>query len=178
MRGMSIQINFSYVKKLSLPHFGSHSFMVTASAEVSSLRRLGTEAKRVYAVLQNSVDEQLKAVGFLPDATKYGMLTNGETTQNGTSQNGHRSPAAPASAADVTQPSDKQRALIEKVAKREKLMAVDLNGMAQTLFQRPLDQLDRKQTSAFITELLLLAGPTRFRKPSGRSTVPLNGAPA
>src|SRR4051794_39314692 len=105
---MSTQINFSYAKKLSLPHFGSHSFMVTVSAEISSLRRLETEAKRVYALLQNSVDEQLKAVGFLPDTTKYGMLEDGKAVQNGTSKNGHAASMVPASAADALQPSEKQ----------------------------------------------------------------------
>lgn len=170
-----IQIEATYSKKLGLPNFSSHSFMISVRAEVSSLRRLETESARLYRVLQSSVDKEVQEVGFLPDATKYGMLTNGKAPQNGTSKNGHRSPAVPATAADVTQPSDKQRALIEKVAKREKLTAVELNGMAQTLFQRPLGQLDRKQTSAFITELLMLAGPTRFRRPSAapaQSTAP------
>lgn len=152
--------------------------MISVRAEVSSLRRLETESARLYRVLQNSVDKEVQQVGFLPDATKYGMLIDAKTGQNGASKNGHRSPGTTASGADATQPSDKQRALIEKVAKREKFTADDLNRMAQTLFQRPLDQLDRKQTSAFITELLMLAGPRRFRKPPGSRPAPVNAATA
>jgi len=146
--------------------------MISVRAEVSSLRRLETESARLYRVLQSSVDKEVQQVGFLPDATRYGMLVDGKAGQNGSSKNGNGSAAASGPAADTTQPSDKQRALIEKVAKREKFTADDLNRMAETLFQRPLDQLDRKQTSAFITELLMLAGPPRFRRAPKPSTAP------
>jgi hypothetical protein len=142
--------------------------MVSVSAEVSSLRRLETEAKRVYALLQSSVDEQLKAVGFVPDTTKYGMLVEGEVARNGASNNGQHTPAAPVSQTEAVHASDKQKALIEKVAKREKFTSEDIDGIAQRLFGSSLAELDRRQTSGFITELLMIAGPPRFRKASGR----------
>lgn len=175
-RGM-IQIQATYAKKLGLPNFSSHSFMVSVSAEVSSLRRLETEAKRVYALLQSSVDEQLKAVGFVPDTTKYGMLVEGEGARNGASNNGQHTPATPVSQTGAAEASDKQKVLIEKVAKREKFTAEDLDGIAKRLFGSPLAELDRKQTSGFITELLLIAGPPRFRKAS-RRPAETNGATA
>lgn len=175
---MSIQIQLAYGKKLSLPNYSSHNFMVSVSAEVSSLRRLETEAKRVYALLQSSVDEQLKAVGFLPDTTKYGMLEDGKAVQNANSKNGHGSAAVPVSAGDATHASDKQKALIGKVAKREKFTAEDLDGIAERLFGSSLAELDRKQTSGFITELLMIAGPPRFRKASARPAAETNGATA
>jgi hypothetical protein len=175
---MSIQIQATYAKKLGLPNYSSHSFMVSVSAEVSSLRRLETEAKRVYALLQSSVDEQLKAVGFVPDTTKYGMLVDGEAGHNGASQNGHHSAAAPVSTIDTSEASDKQKGLIEKIAKREKFTPEDLDGIAKRLFGSSLAELDRKQTSSFITELLMIAGPPRFRKPSGRPAAEANGATA
>lgn len=175
---MSIQIQATYAKKLGLPNYSSHSFMVSVSAEVSSLRRLETEAKRVYALLQSSVDEQLKAVGFVPDTTKYGMLVEGEGAQNGASANGQYTSAASVSATDAAHASDKQKALIEKVAKREKFTAEDLDGIAKRMFGSCLAELDRKQTSSFITELLMIAGPPRFRKPSGRLAAEANGATA
>lgn len=173
-----IQIEATYSKKLGLPNFSSHSFMISVRAEVSSLRRLETESARLYRVLQTSVDKEVQQVGFLPDATKYGMLVDDKAGKNGASKNGNGSGGASSSGAAAAQPSDKQKALIEKVAKREKFTPADLNGMAQTLFQRPFDQLDRKQTSAFITELLMLAGPTRFRKTLGRPPALVNGAAA
>jgi len=174
---MSIQIQLAYGKKLSLPNYSSHSFLVSVSAEVSSLRRLETEAKRVYALLQSSVDEQLKAVGFLPDTSKYGMLVDGEGAPNGASSNGQHTSAASVSATDAAHASDKQKALIGKVAKREKFTAEDLDGIAKRLFGSPVAELDRKQTSGFITELLMIAGPPRFPKPSGRPAE-ANGATA
>lgn len=152
--------------------------MVSVSAEVSSLRRLETEAKRVYALLQSSVDEQLKAVGFVPDTTKYGMLVEGEGARNGASNNGQHTPATPVSQTEAAHASDKQKALIEKVAKREKFTSEDLDGIAQRLFKLPLAQLDRKRTSSFISELLLVAGPPRFRRASERPAAEANGATA
>jgi hypothetical protein len=152
--------------------------MVSVSAEVSSLRRLETEAKRVYALLQSSVDEQLKAVGFLPDTAKYGTLVDGEAGQNGASSNGHHSSASPAPTTDASCSSAKQKTLIAKVAKEQKFTAEDLDGIAKRLFGSSLAELDRKQTSSFITELLMIAGPPRFRKPSGRPAVEANGATA
>jgi hypothetical protein len=174
---MSIQIEATYSKKLGLPNFSSHSFMISVRAEVSSLRRLETESARLYRVLQTSVDKEVQQVGFLPDATKYGMLVDGKAGQNGGSKNGHHSVEAPVSTIDSPEASDKQKTLIEKVAKREKFTAEDLDGIAQRLFKLPLAQLDRKQTSGFITELLLIAGPPRFRKASGRPAE-ANGATA
>lgn len=177
MRGM-IQIQATYAKKLGLPNYSSHSFMVSVSAEVSSLRRLETEAKRVYALLQSSVDEQLKAVGFVPDTTKYGMLVDGAGAQNGASSNGQHRSTTPVPTTDAAHASDKQQALIETVAKREKFTAEDLDGIAKRLFGSPLAELDRKQTSGFISELLAIAGPPRFRKPAGRPAAEANGATA
>jgi hypothetical protein len=174
---MSIQIEATYSKKLGLPNFSSHSFMISVRAEVSSLRRLETESARLYRVLQTSVDKEVQQVGFLPDATKYGMLVDGKAGQNGSSKNGYGSAVAPVSVSDAAQPSEKQKTLIGKVAKREKFTPDDLNRMAQTLFQRPVDELDRRQTSAFITELLMLSGPPRFRKAPGGPAAAANGAP-
>jgi len=173
-----IQLEATYAKKLGLPNFSSHSFMISVRAEVASLRRLETESARLYRVLQTSVDKEVQQVGFLPDATKYGMLVDGKGAQNGSSKNGHSASVVPASAADAAHASDKQKTLIEKVAKREKFTAEDLDGIAQRLFKLPLAHLDRKQTSGFISELLLIAGPPRFRKPSGRPAIAVNGAEA
>lgn len=172
MRGMSIQIEATYAKKLGLPNFSSHSFMISVRAEVSSLRRLEIESARLYRVLQTSVDKEVQEVGFLPDVTKYGLLDDGKAGKNGVSGN------ASVSSADASHSSEKQKTLIAKVAKEQKFTAEDLDGIAQRLFKLPLEQLDRKQTSGFIAELLAIAGPPRFRKASGRHAATVNGAAA
>jgi hypothetical protein len=163
-----IEIQTTYSKKLGLPNFSSHSFSVTVRAEISSLRRLEIESARLYRLLQTSVDKEVQEVGFLPDATKYGMLANGNAGQNGDSGNGHRTSAASVPATDASHSSEKQKTLIAKVAKEQKFTDEDLEGIAQRLFKLPLEQLDRKKTSRFITELLTIAGPPRFRSASRR----------
>jgi len=172
---MSIQIEVAYFKKLCLPNFSSHSFMISVRAEVSSLRRLETESARLYRVLQTSVDKEIQQVGFLPDAGTYGMVVDGKADRNGSSKNGHGSAVVPVSGSDAAQPSEKQKTLIEKVAKREKFTPTDLDAIAQRLFKLPLEKLDRKQTSAFISELLMIAGPPRFRRAAARPAPAANG---
>src|SRR5436190_9003976 len=100
---MSIQIEATYSKKLGLPNFSSHSFMISVRAEVSSLRRLETESTRLYRVLQSSVDKEVQQVGFLPDATKYGMLVDDKAGRNGNPKNGNGSGATSGPIADGPQ---------------------------------------------------------------------------
>ena len=151
-----IQIEASYSKKLGLPNFSSHSFMVTVRAEVSSLRRLETESTRLYRLLQSSVDKQVQQVGFLPDATSYGMLNDAQPPVNGAAV----SPApAPAGAHGAWRCSDKQRKLIETTAKRMQLSADDLDGVSQHLCHLPARQLDKRQASQLIGELFAMDGP-------------------
>jgi len=151
--------------------------MVSVSAEVSSLRKLESETKRVYALLQSSVDEQLKAVGFIPDTTRYGMTGDAARPANGTAAK----PAASVStsaAPDAWGCSDKQRAFIEKIANREKFTSAELEGIAQTVCQAPVQQLDKRQASRFIDELLKLSAPLPYRKRSTRQApAVVNGQP-
>lgn len=175
---MSIQIEASYAKKCGLPHFSSHSFMVTVRAEISSLRRLETESTRLYLLLQESVDKQMQQVGFLPDPTKYGMILD-------TPKQSNRSTLTPppsdsdSPGTDTWGCSDKQRAFIEKVAKRERFTPADLDGIARTLCQLPVQQLDKRQASKLIDELLNLSGPPRFTKrATPRDKAAVNGTAA
>lgn len=164
-----IQVQATYAKKLGLPNFSSHSFSVSVCAEVASLRKLETESKRLYALLQSSVDEQVKEVGFVPDATHYGMIIDNGKPTNGSAVKPSVTKASTAPV-DAWGCSDKQRALIEKVAKREQFTPAELDGMADRLFQLPLQRLDKKQTSSFITELLKLSAPIPFRRRSTHQT--------
>lgn len=170
-----IQIEASYSKKLGLPNFSSHAFMVSVRAEVRSLRQLQSESKRLYALLQSSVDDQVKAVGFLPTGN-YGMITDAPKPANG-------SAAQPAirvaESGDAWRCSDKQRAFIEKIAKREKFTPAELDDIAQHSCGAPARQLDKRRASKFIDELLKLSAPLPYRKRS-KSQAPAvaNGQPA
>ncbi len=166
-------IEITYGKRCGLPRYSSHSFAVSVKAEVTSLRRLEAESSRLYRLLQEIVDREVQQVGFLPDIT-YGMMVDAPAVTNGESKSGAPKPAVRRSRLPVLPAdgswacSDKQKDLIQKVAKREKFTEADLEGIAQRLFGLPLQRLDKKQASAFITELFAIAGPPRFRAAASR----------
>jgi hypothetical protein len=171
-----IQIEASYSKKLGLPNFSSHSFMISVRAEVSSLRKLQTESKHLYGLLQSSVDEQVKEVGFMPDASRYGMIVETAKPVNGSIVSGVPAKAE-LTASDAWGCSDKQRAFIEKIAKREQFTPSELDGIAQTVCQLPVQKLDKRQASLFIGELLKLSAPPPFRRdPKRQASAVANGA--
>ncbi len=156
-----LQIQATYQKRLGLPGYSSHAYTVSVTAEISSLRKLQSENERLYRLLQSSVDEQLKTFGFVPEHA-YGMSGAPPKTVNGSS-------AKPAPKPLPDDPnawacSDKQRAFIEKVANREKFTPTDLDGIAQNVCQLPVRQLDKRQASRFIDELLKLSAPIPFRR--------------
>ncbi len=70
---MAIILEAVYSKKLGLPNCSSHSYVVSIRTELSDLTQVGAKSARLYALLQQSVDNEIKHVGFLPDATRYGM---------------------------------------------------------------------------------------------------------
>lgn len=169
-----IILEATYKKTLGLPNYSSHSFTVSVRAEVPSLRRVETETTRLYRILQGSVDKEIQQPGFLPDASRYGMIVDITSVENGAAVhvNGAAG-AAPDQAPAVvgtgsSAGSEKQQALIERLAKEQQFTAVDLDGIADRLFKLPLARLNRKQTSEFISELLALAGPPRFRNGAQR----------
>lgn len=144
-----LEIQATYQKRLGLPGYSSHAYTVSVTAEISSLRKLETESKRLYDMLQNSVDEPLKAVGFLPDA-----IING----NGKPKNGSRPRPTPSDQADGWGCSEKQRNFILKLAKESEITERELDATSERLFAAPLCALDRKQASHFIGELLAITG--------------------
>lgn len=155
-----IQIEASYSKKLGLPNFSSHAFMVSVRAEVRSLRQLQSESKRLYALLQSSVDDQVKGVGFLPTGN-YGLIADTPKPANGSTA---QSAIRVAESGDAWRCSEKQRKFIELIAKRERFTHADLDGIAQTVCRAPVRELDKRQASKFIDELLKLSAPLPFRK--------------
>lgn len=150
---MSIQIEATYSKKLGLPNFSSHSFMVSVRAEISSIRRIEPEAARLYQLLQSSVDKQVQEAGFIPDATNYGLTTNSEPHRN--AANG----SSPEVALNGTSRcSDKQRNFISTTAKRMQLSEDDLDSICNDLFKVPAKQLDKRQASQLIDKLFEMDG--------------------
>ena len=78
---MAIELQATYSKKLGLPNYSSHCFVVSLRTELTDLSQVEAESARLYVLLQQSVDNQVQEVGFLPDATTYGM-DQGQTTSS------------------------------------------------------------------------------------------------
>ncbi len=149
---MATTISATYSKKLGLPNYSSHSFLVTVQAEISSLRRVEPEAARLYLLLQTSVDAQVQKVGFIPDATSYGMHVGDGRREhsagdNGLSVGGDERPSFPWGC------SEKQRGFILKTAQRLNVSETDLNHIAGRLFNLSAAQLNKRQASRLIDEL-------------------------
>src|SRR5579862_6110686 len=82
---MAIVFEANYSKKLGLPNFSSHQYSVTIRTELTDLTQVEEASTRLYGILQDAVDREIQHVGFMPDASTYGM-NNGANTGNG---NGH-----------------------------------------------------------------------------------------
>jgi hypothetical protein len=164
---MAITFEATYSKKLGLPNYSSHCFVVSLRTELSDLSQVEEESARLYALLQQSVDREVLEVGFLPDASTYGMAESSQPLHqrngNGSSANGHGS--KPASPAPVTRSeaddagtawncTDKQRELILKLSKQAKLDWDEVEHLAHLRFDQPVRSLDRKQASGLIEALL------------------------
>jgi hypothetical protein len=77
---MAIILEANYAKRLGLPNYSSHQYSVTIRAELTDLSQVEAESARLYRTLQDAVDREIQTVGFMPDASTYGMkasATNG-----------------------------------------------------------------------------------------------------
>ena len=164
---MPIILVGTYSKKLGLPNFSSHSFSVSLSTEIADIGQAEGEASKLYSLLQQSVDRELSDVGYLPDATVYGM--NGPANGNGR----QLSPAKPANGSAYPQRrirpsngnaeahgesgwacSDKQRDLILRIIRENKLDVEKVEATAQQLFGVRITACNKMQASQLIEELL------------------------
>ena len=164
---MAIEIQATYSKKLGLPNYSSHCYVVSLRTELTDLSQVEAESARLYALLQQSVDREVQEVGFLPDATTYGMDGGSQAPPSPAPVNrlnGHNGKsAAPTPAAAQPEQSDqesawncsdKQRELIQKLGKQAKLPWQEVESIAHLRFDQPVRSLDRKQASVLIEALL------------------------
>ena len=92
---MAIILEANYAKKLGLPNYSSHQYSVTIRTELTDLSQVAEESARLYSLLQEAVDKEIQVVGFMPDASRYGM-NNGHSNGHGSdrpaipnNRNGH-----------------------------------------------------------------------------------------
>ena len=158
---MAIILEAAYSKKLGLPNYSSHSYVVSIRTELNDLSQVAEESSKLYRMLQEAVDIEIQEVGFMPDASKYGMNNgngaNGHT--NGSSANGHSLNGNGNGRSNGNGHhsdsgiSDKQLDLINRVVKDNNLNKGEVEQMAVDMFGGGVRTLNKMQASNFIDEL-------------------------
>ena len=156
-----ITLEANYSKKIGLPGYSSHQFSVSLKTELADVSQVEQESARLYRVLQQSVDNNIQEIGYLPGQNGNG---NGHHTSNGH----HPQPES-----DKWACSDKQRDLILKITDENKLDKAKVEQLALDRFKKGVKQLNKLEASGLIEELLEQTGQTkprnqRFQKAGAR----------
>jgi hypothetical protein len=139
---MAITLEANYSKKVGLPGYSSHQFMLTLRTEISDLTQVQNESARLYKQLQDGVDTSLKEIGWLPEpASTHPRNGNG---------NGHNR-AQPRE--EPWKCSPKQQALILKIVEEQQLDKNVIEQLALDRFGRGVRQLNKLEASGLIEEL-------------------------
>lgn len=167
---MAVILSMTYQKKLGLPNFSSHSCQVSLTVEIPDVSQAAQESAKLYQLLQAAVDQEIQQVGFMPDATVYGMNKQ-ENGSNGHTSNGHRPPSR---SADDWNCTEGQKGFIIRIVNESRLEKAEVEQMSQQLFNAGVKQLDRLQASQLIEELLEKTGKkvsrgSRWRKEPART---------
>jgi len=158
---MAIVLEANYAKKLGLPNFSSHQYSVTIRTELTDLTQVEEASTRLYGILQDAVDREIQHVGFMPDASTYGMNNGNGHPSNGNGNgngNGHRPPAA-----DGWACTEGQQKLILQLVHDHRLDKGEIETMAQQLFGIGVKELNKMQASNLIDDLLEKVGKKSSR---------------
>ncbi len=148
---MPVILEANYSKKLGLPAYSSHQYMITLRTELSDLSQVEAESSRLYALLQSSVDRELQKPGFVPEAPK------GNGNGHGQHQSGDNG---------GWNCSEKQQNLIQKIVTENHLDKNEVEALAQERFGKGVKALNKLEASGLIEELLEKTGQS---KGNGRS---------
>ena len=167
---MAIVLEANYAKKLGLPNYSSHQYCVTIRTELTDLSQVEAESARLYQLLQSAVDNSIKDVGYMPDASTYGMhpsQSNGNGNGNGHPSNGNgvnRPQQTQSRNGEAWNCTDGQKGFIQRLVSDNKLNKDDVEAMAQQLFGVGVKECDKLQASQLIEDLLEKVG----KKSGGR----------
>ena len=155
---MPIILEANYSKKLGLPGYSSHQYMLTLRTELGDLGQVSAESQRLHALLQASVDRELQSPGWLPEAKPTNG--NGHPPRNG---NGAQQPTASTDAWNCT---PKQQELILKIVDDNRLDKKEIEQLAQERFGQGVKQLNKLEASGLIEELF-----SRYPRPRANGHV-------
>ena len=144
---MAIILEAAYSKKLGLPNFSSHSYVVSIRTELSDINQVPEESSKLYKMLQEAVDKEIQEVGFMPDATQYGM--NGTSNGNGreTNGNGHRQTG------EGTPITPKQLDLVNRIVRENNVNKDEVERLSMDMFGVGVSKTNRMQASNLIDAL-------------------------
>lgn len=143
---MAIILEAAYSKKLGLPNYSSHSYVVSIRTELSDINQVPEESSKLYKMLQDAVDREIQEVGFMPDAMRYGMnngTSNGHDHQsNGQHSNGEGTPI-----------TAKQLDLVNKIVRENNASKNEVENLSVQMFGIGVSRLNRMQASGLIDAL-------------------------
>ena len=161
-----IKLIANYSKRLGLPGYSSHQFSVSCETEITNVDDVAGESARLYATLQQSVDEQIQQTGFVPD-TDYGSNGNDSikpvirianvSKTNGIKTNGN----------GEWRCSDKQRELMLKLIADHDLEE-SVEKMSQQMFGKSPEDCNRLECSGLISRILEEHASKKPGKGNGR----------
>jgi hypothetical protein len=154
---MPLILETNYSKKIGLPGYSSHQFMVTLRTEITDLATVPAESHRLYELLQHAVDSSLQNVGWLPQSS----------SRNGSSSPRNGGPS------DRWACSEKQRDLILRVTDEHRLDKNAIEQLALDRFGKGVRQLNKLEASGLIDELLEQTGQ---KQPGSRRRFGTNAA--
>jgi len=135
---MAVILQMTYQKKLGLPNYSSHSCAVSLTVEIPDVSVAAQESTKLYSLLQTAVDNEIKEVGFMPDATTYGMNNGNRPSGNGHPSNGNGNgnghPSNPAASnGDRWNCTDGQRGFILRIVSESSLNKQDVEQLSRTV---------------------------------------------
>jgi hypothetical protein len=160
---MAIKLIANYSNRLGLPGYTSHQFSIEIETELVTTDDVAAESARLYAALQQNVDEQMKITGFVPP-TGYGM----EESPLAPSSNGHTNGASRPPASTDWKCTAKQRELIENLVAEHHLEKTAVENLAVERFGKGVRQLNKVEASGLINELLDTHGGQQRPPTNGR----------
>ncbi len=161
---MAVILQMTYSKKLGLPNYSSHSCSVSLTVEIPDVSVAAQESSKLYALLQTAVDADIQEVGYMPDASTYGMKPSlngsGESrhTNGNGHTNGHRPPPTVNRNGDAWNCTEGQKGFVLRIINENQLDKNEVEQMAQQLFGAGVKELDKMQASQLIEELLEKTG--------------------